>query len=184
MNNKIFVFIACLFWLSSTPASQAQMRYENSISLAAGAYAASGFGTNSFFGARYNYYILGGKYFIEASFGVSSLRSRVLESVTQAQVYASEKLYTYEFVGAYDPNPSGMLPYFAAGVAGLNLGGQSSFAGVIGLGKRIPLYGMFGSNQLGVRYDIRDQIFSQTINNGEPFLSHNLAFTVGMQFYF
>jgi hypothetical protein len=55
---------------------------------------------------------------------------------------------------------------------------------VVGLGKRIPLYGMFGSNQLGVRYDIRDQIFSQTINNAEPFLSHNLAFTVGMQFYF
>jgi hypothetical protein len=81
------------------------MRFENSISLAAGAYAASGFGTNSFLGARYNYYILGGRYFVEASFGVSSLRSRVLESVTQAQVYASEKLYTYEFVGAYDPNP-------------------------------------------------------------------------------
>lgn len=184
MNVRKLILVVCLLTVSFSPPSRAQMRFENSISLAAGAYAASGFGTNSFLGARYNYYILGGKYFIEASFGLSSLRSRVLESVTQAQVYASEKLYTYEFVGAYDPNPSGMLPYFAAGVAGLNLGGQSSFAGVIGLGKRIPLYGMFGSNQLGVRYDIRDQIFSQTINNAEPFLSHNLAFTVGMQFYF
>ncbi len=184
MNSIKSILIVCLLALLFVPAGRAQMRFENSISLTAGVYAASGFGTNSFLGARYNYYILGGKYFVEASFGISSLRSKVLESVTQAQVYASERLYTYEFVGAYDPNPSGMLPYFAAGVAGLNLGGQSSFAGVIGLGKRIPLYGMFGTNQLGVRYDVRDQIFSQSINNAEPFLSHNLVFTVGMQFSF
>lgn len=184
MNSIKNILMVCLLALLFVPGGRAQMRFENSISLTAGVYAASGFGTNSFLGARYNYYILGGKYFVEASFGISSLRSKVLESVTQAQVYASERLYTYEFVGAYDPNPSGMLPYFAAGVAGLNLGGQSSFAGVIGLGKRIPLYGMFGTNQLGVRYDVRDQIFSQSINNAEPFLSHNLAFTVGMQFYF
>ncbi|MFN0159345.1 MAG: hypothetical protein ACKVRP_14890 [Bacteroidota bacterium] len=162
----------------------AQSRYQNSLSFNIGAYAASGFGTNTYLGVRYNYFFLGGQYFVEGSLGFGSLRSRVLENVAKAQVFESERLYAYEFIGAYDPAPAGYFPYIALGVAGINQGGQSTFAGVVGLGKRIPLTGLFGTNQLGVRYDVRDQIFSQSINNSDPFISHNIVFTVGLQLYF
>jgi hypothetical protein len=164
--------------------AHSQLRYESSLSLSMGAYAASGFGTNQFLGLRYNYFFLGGRYFVEGSLGVGSLKSRVLENVAKAQVFETEKLLAYEFVGAYDYNPYGYVPYFTLGVAGINQGGQSKFAGVVGVGKRIPLTGFLGTNQLGVRYDIRDQIFSQTINDSDPFISHNLVFTFGLQFYF
>jgi hypothetical protein len=163
---------------------QAQYRYQSSLSLSGGAYAASGIGTNHYLGVRYNYFFLGGRYFVEASLGFGSLKSRVLENVSRAQVFDTERLYSYEFVVAYDANPSGYFPFVAGGVAGINQGGRSSFAGVIGLGKRIPLPGFLGTNQLGLRYDIRDQIFSQVINNSDPFISHNIAFTVGIQLYF
>jgi len=164
--------------------ARSQLRYESSLSLSGGAYAASGFGTNQFFGVRYNYFFLGGRYFVEASLGIGSLKSKVLDNVARAQVFETEKLYAYEFVGAYDYDPSGYLPYFAFGVAGINQGGQSKFAGVLGVGKRIPLVGFLGTDQLGIRYDIRDQIFSQRINDSDPFISHNLVFTFGLQFYF
>lgn len=175
------LLFAVLLTQSST---NAQLRYESSLSLSAGAYAASGFGTNQFVGLRYNYFFLGGRYFVEASLGLGSLRSRVLENVAKAQVFETERLLAYEFVGAYDYNPSGYLPYFTLGVAGINQGGQSKFAAVLGVGKRIPLTGFLGTNQLGIRYDVRDQIFSQKINDSDPFISHNLVFTFGLQFYF
>ncbi len=178
----VVMLFAVLLLQSSS--AQAQLRYESSLTFAAGAYAASGFGTNHYLGARYNYFFLGGKYFVEASLGISSLRSRVLESVSKLQLFESQRLYSYEFVVAYDANPAGYLPYLDVGVAGINQGGQTSFAGVVGLGKRIPLTGFLGSNQFGVRYDIRDQIFSQKFNNTDSFISHNIAFTVGFQLYF
>lgn len=184
MIQRYIILSVLLLAAMTMPSAQAQLPYESSISLSAGAYAASGFGTNQFVGLRYNYFFMGGRYFVEASLGLGSLRSRVLENVAKAQVFETERLLAYEFVGAYDYNPSGYLPYFAFGVAGINQGGQSKFAGVFGVGKRIPLAGLFGTNQLGVRYDIRDQIFSQKINDSDPFISHNLAFTFGLQLYF
>ncbi len=162
----------------------AQLVYDNSLSVSLGAYAANGFGTNAYYGARYNYFIYGGKVFVEGGLGWGSLSSNVLESVTKSQIYDTERLFAYEFVGGYDMNPNGYVPYVVFGVAGLNYGGQSSFAGVLGLGKRVPLKGVFGGDRFGFRYDVRDQIFSQTIYNNEPFISHNIAFTVGLQFYF
>lgn len=179
--------VVCVLLLASMmtcSSAYSQLRYESSLSLSAGAYAASGFGTNQFFGLRYNYFFLGGRYFVEGSLGTGSLKSHVLEDVAKAQVFETEKLLAYEFVGAYDYNPYGYLPYFALGVAGINQGGQSKFAGVVGVGKRIPLTGFLGGDQLGVRYDIRDHIFSQKINDSDPFISHNLVFTFGLQFYF
>jgi hypothetical protein len=174
--------ILCVFMMYEY--ADAQYRYHNSVSVSAGAFALSGFGTNHFVGARYNYFFLGGTYFVEGSIGFGSLHSRVLENVARSRLYESDRLYAYEFVAAYDPQPTGYLPYFTVGVAGINLGGQSNFAGVIGIGKRIPLSGLLGSNQFGLRYDVRDQIFSQQVNNSEAFLTHNIVFTVGMQFHF
>jgi len=167
-----------------TAGSLAQTRFQNSLSLSAGAYAASGFGTNPYVGLRYNYFLPGGQYFVEASFGYGSLKSEVLETVSRAQLFDSNDLFSYEFIFAYDPSPIGYLPYFLGGVAGLNQGGQTSFAGVLGLGKRMPLGGSFGSSQFGFRYDVRDHIFSQRLDNAEPFLAHNLVFTIGLLFYF
>ncbi|MDH3252879.1 MAG: hypothetical protein OEM41_08810 [Ignavibacteria bacterium] len=162
----------------------AQTRIQNSLSIAIGAYAASGFGNNLYGAVRYNYFFLGGRYFVEASLGVSSLKSRVLENVSRAQLFDTERLFTYEFVIAFDAIPAAAVPFVVVGVAGVNQGGTSSFAGVLGLGKRIPIPGLFGTNQIGFRYDVRDQIFSQTINNSDPFIVHNIVFSVGLQLYF
>jgi hypothetical protein len=170
--------------MAAGTAANAQLRFANSLSLTGGAFAASGLGTNAYLGLRYNYYFFGGRAFVEGAVGFGSLRSQVLEQVTQAQLFESEQLLTYEFVAGYDAFPSGPLPYLTLGVAGLNQGGQSKFAGSVGLGKRIPLSGMLGWQQVGLRYDIRDLIMSQSVNNSETFLTHNLALTLGIQFYF
>jgi len=164
--------------------ANAQGYHQNSLTLSVGAYAASGFGTNPYAGVRYNYILPDDRFFVEGSIGFSSLKSDVLETISRSQVFPSNDLYTYEFVLAYDAHPTGYVPYILAGVAGINQGGQTSFAGVLGLGKRMPLANFLGSDQLGLRYDIRDQVFSQQINNADPFLAHNITFTLGLQFYF
>jgi len=185
-RGRISVVIAgvLMLWVFLGSSASAQFRYQNSLSLSTGAYAASGFGTNLYGGVRYGYFFYGGRYFFEASLGFSNLKSRVLENVSKTQLFETERLFAYEFVVAYDYNPSGAIPFLVFGVAGVNQGGTSVFAGVLGLGKHIPIPGFLGTNQLGIRYDIRDQIFSQTINNSDPFISHNIVFSIGVQFYF
>jgi hypothetical protein len=160
----------------------AQGRFDQSLSLAAGIYAASGIGSNAMIGLRYNYYVLNGRYFVEASLGMGSLESKVISAISKASLFDSNKLLTYEFSGAFDYQPAGSIPYVLLGVAGVRQGDVTSFAGVVGLGKRIP--GLFGSSTLGFRYDVRDMIMSQRINNGDPFTVHNIVATVGLQVYF
>jgi hypothetical protein len=164
--------------------ARSQYQYQNSLSVSGGFYAASGFGTNPYVAARYNYFLPGRRFFVEASVGFSSLQSDVLETIAQSQVFESEDLYTYEFVVAYDANPSGLIPYITGGVAGINQGGQNTFSAVLGLGKRIPIANLFSSDQFSFRYDVRDQIFSQQISSAEPFVAHNIQFSLGLQFYF
>jgi hypothetical protein len=165
-------------------ALRAQLKFDQSLSLTGGLYAASGFGTNFYTSGRYDYFILGGRYFVEASLGVGSLKSKVIGTVTKAQIFTSDNLVTYEFSFAYDYAPGGALPFFMFGVGGVREGQETHFAGVIGLGKRIPLPGLLGSSALGFRYDIRDQVFSQQINNSDPFIVHNIVATLGLQVYF
>jgi hypothetical protein len=184
MNLRTAAMFLAGWFVMSGGRVDAQLAYDNSVSVSLGAYAANGFGTNAYYGARYNYFISGGKIFVEGGLGFGSLKSEVLESVTRSQIYDTERLFAYEFVGGYDMNPNGSFPYFVFGVAGLNYGGKSSIAGVLGLGKRVSLKGAFGTDQFGFRYDVRDQIFSYAIYDNEPFISHNIAFTVGVQFYF
>lgn len=181
MRKFLLFLFAVMAFRAQSPA---QLPYANSLSASIGAYAASGFGTNLHYAVRYNHFISGGRFFVEGSLGFGSLRSDVLSTVTKAQLFETERLYMYEFLGGFDPFPNSPMPFFVFGVAGINQGGQSNFAGVVGLGKRVPLKGTFGSDRFGFRYDVRDQIFSQRILNRDPFLSHNIAFTVGIQFYF
>jgi hypothetical protein len=185
MTRNLFPVFLCVLLLSPVGGPlAAQPRFENSITISGGLYAASGIGTNSYFAGRYNYFILGGRYSVEAALGFGSLQSKVLSTVSRAQLFSSETLLTYEFSFAYDPMPSGNIPYLLFGVAGVRQGGEALFAGVVGIGKRIPLPGLFGSSAFGVRYDLRDQIFSQQLNNSDPFLSHNIVATLGFQIYF
>jgi hypothetical protein len=170
--------------LSGPGGVRAQPKSEQSLSLSGGLYAASGFGTNFYTSGRYDYFIPGGHYFVEGSLGVGSLQSKVIGSVTKARIFTSDNLVTYEFTFAYDYAPGGALPFFMFGVGGVREGQETHFAGVIGLGKRIPLPGFLGSNALGFRYDIRDQVLSQRINNGDPFIVHNIVATLGLQIYF
>jgi len=169
---------------SSAGIAGAQARYEQSLSLSGGLYAASGFGTNFYTSGRYDYFIPGTRWFIEGSLGVGSLTSKVMSSVTKAQIFTSDNLVTYEFAGAFDYAPGGALPFFLFGVGGVREGEETHFAGVLGIGKRVALPGFLGSNALGFRYDIRDQIFSQVINNSDPFIVHNITATLGLQIYF
>jgi hypothetical protein len=180
-RSGILVFVLLC---AGAGALHAQQKFDQSLSLSGGLYAASGFGTNFYTSGRYDYYILGGRYLIEGSLGVGSLQSKVISSVTKAQIFTSDNLVTYEFTFAYDNAPGGALPFFMFGVGGVREGQETHFAGIIGLGKRIPLPGFLGSNALGFRYDIRDQIFSQAINNSDPFVVHNIVATLGLQVYF
>jgi len=70
MVFKPWVLIVCTStaFLESVPA-RAQMRSESSVSLSGGLYAASGFGTNPYFAARYNHFLMGGKFFVEGLIG-------------------------------------------------------------------------------------------------------------------
>jgi hypothetical protein len=165
-------------------ASPAQGRLDQSLSLNGGLYAASGIGTNFFSCARYDYTLPGGRSFVEAALGVGSIKSDVIAAVSRAGIFASNNLVIYEFGFAYDYQPSGPFPFVLLGVAGVKEGDESHFAPVIGLGKRVPIPGFLGSNSLGIRYDIRDQIFSQKINNSDSFVAHNIMATIGVQIYF
>lgn len=158
--------------------------FENSVGVANGFYAAEGFGTNYYLGLRYNHYYSRWKYFVEGSIGFSSIKSQVLDDLAAFSVFENDGLFTYEFMLGYDLKPLGSLPYVTVGVAGVNQGGQSKFAMAFGLGKHIPLAQFFKVKKLGIRYDIRDFIFKQQINNANSFTSHNLSFTLALQYYF
>ena len=176
------LLLAAILLLPS-PAS-AQSGFRNSASLTSGLYAADGFGSNFYYGARFNHYFNKWRYFVEGSIGFSSLQSEVLQDLTAFQVFDSEGLTAIEFLFGYDPRPLAGLPYFVGGVASINQGGQSRFAYVVGFGKHIPLAQFFKVKKLGIRYDIRDHIFRQKINDAGSFISHNLVFSLGIQYYF
>ncbi len=168
-----------------TPACSLHAKaYENSVGLANGLYAAEGFGANYYLGLRYTHFFDNWHYFVEGTLGFSSLSSPVLNDLAAFQVFDSQKLWAYEFLFGYDMRPLYGLPYVLAGVAAVNQGGQSKFSYVIGVGKQIPLVQFFNVKRLGIRYDIRDHIFRQQINENEPFTAHNLVVTVGLQYYF
>jgi hypothetical protein len=175
----------CLFVLLLVArVATAQMRYEHSLSLSGGLYAASGIGTNFTYAGRYDYFMFGGRYFVEGAIGFGTLHSGVINAVSKARLFPTDELLTYEFGVAFDAAPAGNIPFVLLGVAGVRQGGETSFAGVIGLGKRIPISGISGPTGFGIRYDIRDQIFSERVNNSDPFIAHNIVATVGIQVYF
>lgn len=168
--------------IGSSPAKAGGLN--NGFGIMNGIYAAEGFGSNYYFGARYNHYFNRYRYFVEGNVGFSSLKSQVLEDLAAFQVFQSEGLFTYEFLLGYDVRPLSGLPYVVMGVAGVSQGGQSKFAYVLGIGKLIPLAQFFDVKRFGIRYDIRDHIFKQQINEDNSFTAHNLVFSVGLQYYF
>jgi hypothetical protein len=162
------------------PASaQALPRSGTGVGVFAGLYSADGIATNFYYGARYDYGFQGGKFFVEAALGIGSLDSKVLEAVTSASLFESSRLLTYEFGAAYDATPTGPVPFVLLGVTGIDQGGQTKFAGVIGFGKRFLISGAFDDRVIA-RVDVRDHIFSQEFNNKGSFLAHNLGLTLGL----
>lgn len=172
------------FLTAASPALQAKGIYTNSLTFTNGIYSAEGFGSNYYLGARYNHFFSKWTYFVEASIGFSSVKSQVLEDLAAFQVFDSEGLTAYEFLLGYDMKPLGGFPFLVAGVAGINQGGQSKFAYVLGLGKHIPLAQFFNVKRLGLRYDVRDHIFKQQVSDKGSFVAHNLVFTLGLTYYF
>ncbi len=178
------VITGFLLFMSLGTSATAGGLYENSVGLTNGLYSAAGFGTNYYFGMRYTHYFSRWTYFVDGIIGFSSVKSKVLKDIANFQVFDNEELFTYEFLFGYDPAPLGSFPFFLVGVAGVQQGGVNKFAYVVGLGKQIPFARFSNIKRLGFRYDIRDQLFKQTINNNTPFLTHNLLFTVGIHYYF
>ena len=169
-----------LAFLYALPASaQSLPRAGTGVGVFAGLYSADGIATNFYYGARYDYGFQGGKFFVEAALGVGSLDSKVLDAVTSASLFESSRLLTYEFGVAYDHTPTGPVPFVLLGVTGIDQGGQTKFAGVIGFGKRFLISGIF-DNQLIARLDVRDHMFSQEFNNKGSFVAHNLGLTMGL----
>lgn len=164
--------------------SFSQTIFTNSFSLTTGFYAASGFGTNAHLGLNYNHFMERGKYFVEAGIGYGSIKSEVLSDLLKAQVFETENLVTYKVLFGYDYMRTSSWPYLVVGLAGVNQGGQTNFAGVLGIGKRMSASGVFGSNRFGFRYDIRDQIFNQKLNNASSFTSHNLVLQIGIEYFY
>jgi len=183
MNARQACSVLTVILLSTalvTPASgQSLPRAGTGIGVFAGLYSADGIATNSYYGARYDYGFQGGKFFVEASLGIGSLDSKVLESVTSASLFESSRLLTYEFDVAYDHTPTGPVPFVLLGVTGIDQGGQTKFAGVVGFGKRFVLSGIFDDRMIA-RLDIRDHLFSQEFNNKGSFTAHNLSLTLGL----
>jgi hypothetical protein len=175
--------IFCLALLLSAPV-QAKSLFTNGLTITNGIYAAEGLGSNYYLGARYNHFFSKWTYFVEASVGISSVKSQMLEDLASFQVFDSDGLFTYEFLLGYDMKPLGGFPFLVAGVANINQGGQSKFSYVIGLGKHIPLAQFFSTKRWGLRYDIRDQIFKQQVSDKGAFVAHNLVFTLGLTYYF
>ncbi|MCB0281862.1 MAG: hypothetical protein H6627_02685 [Calditrichae bacterium] len=162
----------------------AQLKTDNGFSLATGVYSSEGFGSNLFGALRYNHYLNQGRHFFEASLGLSSLQSDVLRSVANATLFENERLLVYEFIYGYDPKMWTSFPYLTAGFAGLNQGGQSKFAVVLGLGNRLYFDTLFGSPNIGLRYDLRDHIVSQSFNEKKSFIAHNIVFTLNLEFFY
>lgn len=184
LKNLPGVVAMICFLTAASPALQAKGIFTNSLTFTNGIYAAEGFGSNYYLGARYNHFFNKWTYFVEASIGFSSVKSQVLEDLAAFQVFDSNGLMTYEFLLGYDMKPLGGFPFLVAGVAGINQGGQSKFAYVLGLGKHIPLAQFFNAKRWGLRYDIRDQIFKQQVSDEGSFVAHNLVFTLGLTYYF
>lgn len=161
-----------------------QINYNNGFNISLGAYSTSGFGTNPYAAFRYNHYLSRGKHFAEVSFGISSIESDVLRTVANAQLFENNRLLVYEVVYGYDPKMYTSLPYFVAGLAGVNQGGQSKFAVVLGIGNRLYFETIFGSKKIGLRYDLRDHILSQRFNEKKSFIAHNLVFTINLEFFY
>ncbi len=187
MRSWIKLVLGCvvvIMLFGSTAKVEARGLFKNSVNVANGFYAAEGFGTNYMLALRYNHYYQKWRYFIETGVSFSSIKSQVLEDLAAFTVFSDNGLFTYDFLLGYDMKPLGSVPYFVGGVAAVNQGGQTKFSGVIGVGKHIPLAQFFKVKKLGVRYEIRDYIFRQQINNADAFTAHNLSFTLALQYYF
>jgi hypothetical protein len=159
----------------------AQSGYKNGLSIGVGPYAAEGLGTNLYFEIRYSHFLSLGKYFFEGGVGLGSLESKLLNNISNSQIFEDDNLTTYQFLFGYDHKYKSGIPYLVGGFAGLNQGGQSRFAFVLGIGKR---FSFWASSNFRLRYDIRTQFFKQELNNNSSFTSLNIVFTIGAEYLF
>lgn len=182
-NYQRFLVTVLFFFLITTPLL-AQLKGKHSLGVSGGLYSAEGLGTNGYGKIKYNHYLDGGKHFFEAGVGVGSIKSMVLKTVANAQLFKNERLMVYELSYGYHPRMWSSLPYFLIGVASIDQGGQSKFSYVLGLGNRISLGNLSSQSSWGVRYDVRDHIFEQSFNGNSPFLTNNFVFTVTVELFY
>jgi len=183
-RRSTFLLLIALFCLMSTNKANAQVRHNYGFSIGTGLYAAEGFGTSFSAALRVNKYFSQGRHFVEGSFGITNFESEVLKAIGNTQFFEHNRLMSFEFLYGYDPKMWTSLPYFTMGVASINQGGQSRFAGILGIGNRIYFDTLFGSSKMGLRYDLRDHIFKQSYNSSKEFFTHNLNLSLNLEFFF
>jgi hypothetical protein len=183
-GRSTLVILIALFFITAANEAQAQVRYNYGFSIGTGLYAAEGFGTSFSAALRVNKYFSEGRHFVEGSFGITNFESEVLKAIGNTQFFEHNRLMSFEFLYGYDPKMWTSLPYFTMGVASINQGGQSRFAGILGIGNRIYFDTLFGSNKMGLRYDLRDHIFKQSYNSSKEFFTHNLNLSLNLEFFF
>ena len=130
ISGKWLLFIPLFFFMQINDA-QAQVKYKYGFSIGTGLYAAEGFGTNISGAIRFNKYFDAGRHFVEGSVGLASIRSQVLNAIGNTQFFEHNSLISFEFLYGYDPKMWTSLPYFTIGVASIDQGGQSHFAGIV-----------------------------------------------------
>jgi hypothetical protein len=177
----IATLITLFFIMSGANRLIAQPGTKHGITVAVGSYAAEGLGTNLYFEARYNHFLSSGKYFFEAGLGIGSIESQLLKTISNSQLFESNNLLTYQFLLGYDHVRLSGIPYLVGGFTGIDQGGQTRFAFVVGLGKRFSLW---ESSSFRFRYDIRAHIFKQEFNDNSSFTALNMLFTLGGEYYF
>jgi len=183
-SSTLWILLIAGFFVMNVDRAEAQVKYNYGFSLATGLYAAEGFGTNLSGAIRVNKYFSAGKHFVEGSIGIASIESEVLNAIGNTQFFEHNRLMSFEFLYGYDPKMWTSLPYFTAGVASISQGGQSRFAGILGIGNRIYFDTLFGSEKMGLRYDLRDHIFKQSYNSSSEFITHNLNLSINLEFFF
>jgi len=183
-RSRIWIAVVPFLFVLNDSNAIAQVNYGYGFSIGTGLYASEGFGTNLSGAVRVNKYFSAGRHFVEGSLGITSIESEVLKAIGNTQFFENNRLLSLEFLYGYDPKMWTSLPYFTMGVASISQGGQSRFAGVLGIGNRIYFDTLFGSKKMGLRYDLRDHIFKQSYNSSSSFITHNLNLSLNFEFFF
>jgi outer membrane beta-barrel protein len=148
------------------------------------------FGTNVVYGARLNYHLTE-HFFAQANYGTTDTDKTSFEELSGgAQLLTdSERTYTYynaslglnllpgeSFVGSDWAFNSAL--YLVGGVGNTEFAGDDYFTVTLGAG-----YRMLPIDAVAINFDVRDHMFDSDLL-GDSKITHNIEFSMGLNFFF